>query len=57
MPVAEPQKELRFTRAGQAVPVDGGYGEQTKAAVKAWQQAHGLKPSGVVGLATWLSLL
>jgi cell wall-associated NlpC family hydrolase len=51
------QLQQALVRAGQQLTVDGGYGKSTKAAVKAWQAAHNLKPSGVVGLGTWLSLL
>jgi cell wall-associated NlpC family hydrolase len=51
------QLQQALVRAGQQLSVDGGYGKSTKAAVQAWQAAHNLKPSGVVGLGTWLSLL
>ena len=35
---------------------DGHYGEKTKAAVKAFQKAVGLKADGVVGAETWYKL-
>ena len=35
---------------------DGIYGKVTKAAVKRWQQRHGLTADGIVGPATWRAL-
>jgi hypothetical protein len=43
--------------AGYRVSIDGGFGSRTVAAVKAFQAAHGLKPDGAVGTATWRALL
>jgi len=37
--------------------VDGYFGPQTDAAVRAYQQAHGLVVDGRVGAQTWKSLL
>jgi putative chitinase len=34
---------------GRALREDGGFGDRTKEAVQAYQQAHGLKPDGIVG--------
>jgi peptidoglycan hydrolase-like protein with peptidoglycan-binding domain len=39
------------------VEVDGWYGPRTKRAMKRWQSAHGLRPSGGVNRATWRALL
>ncbi len=38
-------------------PIDGQYGPRTKAAVVAYQRAHGLAPDGIVGPKTWASLM
>jgi peptidoglycan hydrolase-like protein with peptidoglycan-binding domain len=35
------------------VPADGIFGRGTEAATKVWQDAHSLKPDGVVGPQTW----
>lgn len=37
--------------------VDGIYGEQTKAAVRAYQKKQGLKADGIIGFNTWRLLL
>jgi cell wall-associated NlpC family hydrolase len=50
------QLQEALVRAGQQVPVDGGFGATTKAAVKALQTANQLTASGVVGVKTWLAL-
>ena len=36
-------------KQGRALREDGGFGDRTKEAVQAYQQAHGLKADGVVG--------
>ena len=36
-------------KEGRALREDGGFGDRTKEAVQSYQQAHGLKPDGVVG--------
>jgi cell wall-associated NlpC family hydrolase len=51
------QLQQVLDRLGAELTVDGGFGAATKAAVEAWQQAHQLAPTGVVRLATWLSLI
>jgi hypothetical protein len=43
--------------AGETLSVDGGYGQQTLAAVKSFQLAHALTTDGVIGPATWSALL
>jgi hypothetical protein len=47
--VAELQRALK-------IPADGIFGPQTRAAVKAFQKAHGLLPTGKVDVKTWLKL-
>jgi cell wall-associated NlpC family hydrolase len=51
--VGQLQQELN--RHGAGLTVDGGYGESTLVAVKAWKAAHDLNRSGVVGKSTWLT--
>jgi Putative peptidoglycan binding domain len=43
--------------AGFPGTIDGGYGNNTVAAVEAFQTAHGLIPDGILGPATWQALL
>jgi len=50
------QLQLDLNRHGAGLAVDGGFGPETEAAVKSWQQAHKLSVSGIVGVTTWLSL-
>lgn len=50
------QLQESLDRHGAGLPVDGGYGSSTKAAVKTWQSAHDVKSTGVVRLTTWLTL-
>lgn len=42
---------------GAAIAVDGAYGTPTTEAVRAFQQAHGLKVTGLVLWSTWQTLL
>jgi peptidoglycan hydrolase-like protein with peptidoglycan-binding domain len=50
-PVRPLQQLLRAR--GQTVAVDGVFGPQTEAAVRAFQQSRGLAADGVVGPQTW----
>src|SRR5437667_60702 len=54
-----PIKTLQYLlRArGQSVAVDGVFGPNTAAAVKAFQTSHGLTADGIVGLVTWAALV
>ena len=54
-----PVKTLQYLlRArGQSVVVDGVFGPQTEAAVKAFQTSHGLAPDGIVGPMTWAAVV
>jgi hypothetical protein len=47
----------RLITAGAELPVTGLFGSETRAAVKAFQEAHGLPVSGVIGTETWQALL
>ena len=43
-------------KEGRALREDGGFGDRTMEAVRAYQQAHGLKADGVVGPQTFVAL-
>ncbi len=45
-----------LNRFGAKITVDGSYGRETKRAVIAFQQAHGLHPDGIAGPHTWAAL-
>jgi hypothetical protein len=47
----------RLVSAGAELPVTGLFGPQTRAAVRAFQEAHGLPSSGVIGTETWQALM
>lgn len=54
------EMQQRLIIAGCELPkygVDGDFGSETRAAVKAFQQAHGLVVDGVCGVKTWTELL
>lgn len=50
------QRLLR-AKFGYAITASGAFNEQTDAAVREFQDAHGLIPDGIVGLETWHALL
>jgi hypothetical protein len=43
--------------AGEEVPVTGIYGKETRNAVRAFQETHGLEVDGKIGTTTWQALL
>lgn len=47
----------QLVAGGNDTPVDGIFGAKTEVAVKKFQEDYELKKDGVVGLATWNSLL
>lgn len=58
--IADLQGRLRIIAEADGhlpqVAVDGIYGEETAAAVRAFQQRMGIAPTGAVDLATWQSI-
>jgi peptidoglycan hydrolase-like protein with peptidoglycan-binding domain len=44
--------QMALNASGAQLTVDGKWGPQTAAALKAYQKAHGLKPSGHIDGAT-----
>ncbi|MDP4145273.1 MAG: GH25 family lysozyme [Bacillota bacterium] len=47
----------RYIQYRVGAPIDGIYGNLTKAKVQNWQAANGLTPDGIVGSLTWSKLL
>ncbi len=47
---------VRPLQAALGLPVDGQFGGQTEAAVRAFQRSHEMVPDGIVGPRTWLAL-
>jgi len=47
---------VKQVQAKIGVVVDGDFGAKTEAAVRVFQQSHGLVPDGIVGPATWAAL-
>ena len=50
------QLQQALNRHGAKVSVDGGFGPQTAAAVRAWKSDHKLPATARVGVRAWLSL-
>jgi cell wall-associated NlpC family hydrolase len=50
------QLQQALVRDGFKLTIDGGYGPSTQTAVKQWQTSHKLPATGVVDVATWLTL-
>lgn len=50
--------QVALNRLGASPPitVDGSYGRETRRAVIAFQQAHGLSPDGIAGPVTWAAI-
>ena len=49
-----------LTAAGFSLPkygIDGSFGKETLAALKAFQQANGLKADGICGPKTWAEIM
>ncbi|HTC73805.1 MAG TPA: peptidoglycan-binding domain-containing protein, partial [Solirubrobacteraceae bacterium] len=51
------QAQELLNAAGAHLPVGGFFGAETAGAVSAFQARHRLRPSGVLGAATWRALL
>jgi len=49
--------QLLLQARGYSLGIDGSFGPQTQAAVKAFQSAHNLSVDGVVGPQTWSALI
>ncbi|MHC1744589.1 MAG: peptidoglycan-binding protein [Syntrophobacteraceae bacterium] len=47
---------VKTIQAKLEIPADGSFGPKTETAVRAFQQAHGLTPDGIVGPKTWAAL-
>src|ERR1041385_8390181 len=54
-----PIKTLQYLlrASGHSVAVDGVFGPNTEAAVKAFQASHGVAADGIVGPVTWVDLV
>jgi peptidoglycan hydrolase-like protein with peptidoglycan-binding domain len=49
-------QELLASKGFDPGPIDGRPGSRTRAAAKAYQEAHGLEADGLIGQKTWASL-
>lgn len=47
---------VKQVQAKVGVVADGNFGAKTEAALRAFQQAHGIVPDGIVGPKTWVTL-
>ncbi len=47
---------VRKLQEALEIQVDGKFGRDTEAVLKAWQQANGLEPDGIAGRNTYRSL-
>jgi peptidoglycan hydrolase-like protein with peptidoglycan-binding domain len=56
-PVTVRSLQYLLNAHGARITVDGVFGSATEAAVRAYQRAHGLVADGVVGSATWSSVI
>ncbi|BAZ50205.1 peptidoglycan-binding domain 1 [Nostoc sp. NIES-4103] len=48
---------VRYLQYRVGVELDGVYGPQTEAAIKAFQRQNGLLPDGIIGVITWQKLI
>ena len=51
------QHQLRYAYGHRSVAIDGYFGQKTLAAVKKFQRNHKLTADGIVGNATWKTLV
>jgi peptidoglycan hydrolase-like protein with peptidoglycan-binding domain len=54
---ATPNGKLGIVQRIVGVNADGRFGRSTRAAIRAWQAAHGLRADGIVGPLTWAAMI